>query len=467
MAAEPLPSDPTKNDVAESVDSAAEPIDAAAAAACPDSNPESASTAPVNRLDPDLEPEHLDGKVPRRYKVFGVLCIILGVLVLVSALLINLYVAWALFNDPDSLTLADSPVATMVVTVLLIAVVVVNAGVLVFLGQSLLRNKRRHAAQMCNALIVFSVADILLEVMVNGITVQLLRPIGEIIFLVVLSTTLDPALSDERELQYKLRLMEDRDDAREGTLGRDETGRGYIELNFFNLFWVFFTCSIAGLYIELVYHMVVVDPGVYQDRAGLLFGPFSPIYGVGAVILTIALNHLYDDNPVLIFLASAIIGGAFECFVSWFMEMAFGATAWDYTGNTIFGVPDPIAIMCDGRTATSYAIMWGLLGLVWIKLFLPYLLRLINMIPWKWRYTLTAVVAAFMLVDAIMTLQSLDCWFERVSGQPVETDVQVFYAEHFDDEYMANRFQTMTIDPDSSSRMDDSEIETVELDGAA
>ena len=59
-------------------------------------------------------------------------------------------------------------------------------------------------------------------------------------------------------------------------LGRDIEGKGFIELNFFNLFWVFVVCCFLGLIIETIYHMVVVEPGVYQDRAGLLFGPFSP-----------------------------------------------------------------------------------------------------------------------------------------------------------------------------------------------
>ena len=59
---------------------------------------------------------------------------------------------------------------------------------------------------------------------------------------------------------------------------------------------------------------------------------------------------------------------------------------------------------------------WGVLGLAWVKLMLPWLLRLIQRIPWKIRYSLTAVCLALMLVDAAMTLMALDAWYSRMAG---------------------------------------------------
>ena len=291
--------------------------------------------------------------------------------------------------------------------------------------------------------------------MLQGIGTGIIQYVVQLAILIALSITVDPSLHEERELKRKLRDLEDRSAAEEGMLGRDREGKGYIELNFFNLFWVFVVCCVLGLIIEVIFHMVIVDPGVYQDRAGMLFGPFSPIYGFGAVLMTVALNRFYKANPLVIFAVSAVIGGLFEAAVSLFMQIGFGAVAWDYSGSTIFGLfPDPIALLFGGRTSTLFMCMWGVLGLFWIKLCLPWLLKLINVIPWKIRYSFTTVCAALMIVNGVMTLQALDCWFERLSGVSGDTPVEQFYAEHFDNEYMEHRFQSMTITPADSGRVD-------------
>lgn len=94
----------------------------------------------------------------------------------------------------------------------------------------------------------------------------------------------------------------------------------------------------------------------------------------------------------------------------------------------------------------------GVFGVVWIKLLLPFMLRLVNFIPWNWRYMLTTVAACFMLVDAVMTLQALDCWYMRLSHDPIDTPIQQFYDHEFGDTYMADRFQSMTIVPSDAVR---------------
>ena len=150
-----------------------------------------------------------------------------------------------------------------------------------------------------------------------------------------------------------------------------------------------------------------------------------------------------------------LIGGLFEAAVSWFMQTAFGAVAWDYTGSTIFGLfPDPIAEVFHGRTSALFMCMWGALGCVWIKLCLPWLLKLINLIPWKARYGVTTICTVLMLVNGVMTLEALDCWYQRESGYQPTSPVEEFYAKNFDDAYMEHRFQSMTITPEQTARVD-------------
>ena len=389
-------------------------------------------------------------KIGPLLKLYGIYCLVTAAAVLVLIALIAVPLAQYgvdLFRERHDVTLTMTLVIVQMVTMF------VGAAGYVAFGVLMLRNRRRHVAQIAYALLGVGIANLVLEIMLNGFGDNLIYDGVRLVVLLVISATIDPTLVTERQLQRKLRDMETEEAAEAGTLGRAKGDRGFIELDFFNLFWVFVVCCVLGLVIETVYHMVVVDPGVYQDRAGMLYGPFSPIYGFGAVLMTVALNRFYRANPVIIFLVSAVIGGLFEAAVSWFMQVGFGAVAWDYSGSTILGLfPDPIALLFDGRTSTLFMCMWGALGFVWIKVCLPWLLKLINLIPWQARYSVTALCAALMLVNGIMTLQSLECWYQRESGLAPTSPVEEFYAEHYDDAYMAHRFQSMTITPEDSAR---------------
>lgn len=405
-----------------------------------------------NQLDPSVPSTTEAKKIPLIIKVYAVLCTLSGVGTLPSVAVFMWQVITALINGNVAAKLGDN---TLVAVGLIVAGIMLSAAsaiILIVFGLDLIKDQRRNAARLSYVLIAFTVVELLVDVMLQGIGPFLLRPAVQLVILIALSATVDPTLRQERELQRRLQEMLDRDAAAEGMLGRDETGEGYIKLNYFNLFWVFFVCSVLGLILEEVWHMVVVDPGVYQDRAGMLFGPFSPIYGFGAVLMTMALNRFYKKNPLIIFLVSALIGGAFEVFVGWFMQTSFGVVSWSYSHIRLFGMPDPIAVLTGGRTCTPFACMWGLGGLIWIKVLLPRLLKLINMIPWKRRYSATVILTAVMLIDGVMTLQSLDYWYQRVNGTVRNIPVAQFYDKHFDNEYMENRFQSMTMSPKDATR---------------
>lgn len=375
-------------------------------------------------------------RVPTLLKVYAVILIIVSVLAIPLAALTAVVL-------PQVQVESHYGVTSIVIIAVSLVLSLAEAVIGIILGANLLRNNRRGARRAIEFLIVADLAIILCDIMISGLSGISVAMVVRLAFYIALMVYIDPSLAEERQLKRKLSNMETRERAELGTLGRDESGKGYIELDFFNLFWIFMVCCVLGLLIEAVYHMVVVDPGVYQNRAGMLYGPFSPIYGFGAVLMTLALNRFYNKNIVLIFLMSAVIGGAFEYFVSWFMQFAFGIVAWDYSGTFL---------SIDGRTNGMFMAMWGVLGCVWIKFCLPHMLKLVNRIPWNWRYTVTTICTALMLLNGAMTLLSLDCWYQREAGQQPENAMEQFFADHYDNAFMAERFQSMSIDPSNTTR---------------
>ena len=377
-------------------------------------------------------------KIPLVLKVFGILLIVVGSLTVAT-------IALSAFGISEGFTksLSNYDTTTLGIFGAEVALTAVSGVLYIALGVYLLRNKRRLARHALETLIILDISLFLCDVMVYGFSLQgIIASLIRLVLAIALMVYIDPSLSEERELRRKLRDMETRERAEEGTLGRDETGKGYIELDFFHLFWLFVVCCVLGLLIETVYHAIVF--GGYQDRAGVLYGPFSPIYGFGAVLMTVALNRFHNKPIAIIFLVSAIIGGAFEYLTSWFMQFAFGIVAWDYTGTFL---------SIDGRTNFVFMCMWGVLGCLWVKLLLPRMLKLVNMIPWNWRYSVTTVCAALMIANGAMTLFALDSWYQREAGHEPTNAIERFCAEHYDNDFMEHRFQSMSINPDNATRV--------------
>ena len=57
------------------------------------------------------------------------------------------------------------------------------------------------------------------------------------------------------------------------------------------------------------------------------------------------------------------------------------------------------------------------------------------------------------LVDAVMTLMALDAWYSRMAGIEPDSPVMSFFNTYFNDDFMAERFQTMSLDPGEAGRL--------------
>lgn len=134
----------------------------------------------------------------------------------------------------------------------------VTTACLTVFGVLLFRNKRRHIAQWTYLLIPLTLAEGLLSLALKGLGLNLVSPAVQLVVLIALHITADPSLREERRLQFALRRMDARsayeNAASQGMAGRDLTGKGYISLDFFNLFWLFTIGCVFGLVIETIYH---------------------------------------------------------------------------------------------------------------------------------------------------------------------------------------------------------------------
>jgi uncharacterized membrane protein len=212
-------------------------------------------------------------------------------------------------------------------------------------------------------------------------------------------------------------------------------------LNFYHLFWIFVISSVIGLVLETIYHALVF--GGYESRVGLVWGPFSPIYGCGAVLFTLLSRGKQVERRsrtiIMVFLTCAIGGAALEFIASWLMQNVFGVVAWDYSGEFL---------NIDGRTSLLFGVLWGLLGTAWICWFLPVMIRVIDRIPENRHVIVTMLLSLFMLLNILTTLMAVGRAYERSQGIAEQTQIDALLDFVYSDEVLAKRFENAAIYPE-------------------
>ncbi len=189
------------------------------------------------------------------------------------------------------------------------------------------------------------------------------------------------------------------------------------------IIWVFLLSALLGDLIETVYCRLV--GGAWMSRSSVLYGPFSFVWGIGAVVLTIALSPLAKKNDRWVFLGGFFIGGAYEYLCSVFTEMVFGTVFWDYSHM-------PLNI--GGRTNVLFMFFWGVLSVVWIKMIYPRMSGWIERIPPVAGKVITlAVVVAMLLNGALTVMAMLRYNVRKVDPEPHSQYEQLIDAQYPDD----------------------------------
>ena len=142
--------------------------------------------------------------------------------------------------------------------------------------------------------------------------------------------------------------------------------------------------------MESVYKTIIVRKPV---NSGFLYGPFCPMYGIGAVIMLLASK--ISNNILIIFLMAVTIFTVWEYVVAVVLEKLFKTKYWDYSN---------IRFNFQGRICLKNSIYWGILGVILVLIIQPCIEKLLNLIPDNILLYINIVLSIAILVDTSITI---------------------------------------------------------------
>ena len=161
-----------------------------------------------------------------------------------------------------------------------------------------------------------------------------------------------------------------------------------------NVILLFFIYGFAGWCMEVIlkyrqYHRFI--------NRGFLTGPLLPIYGGGAVLITVIIGRLtsLESGFVMTFALSFVICGLVEYLTSLILEKIFHARWWDYSQK-------PMNL--HGRIWIGNLILFGLAGVAIIHLLNPGLIYpLLNSFSLLVREAVTSFLLLVFAADCVVS----------------------------------------------------------------
>lgn len=153
---------------------------------------------------------------------------------------------------------------------------------------------------------------------------------------------------------------------------------------------IFLTYSFIGWFFEVAASLVLAKK--WSNR-GFLIGPLCPIYGFGAMILTMLLRRA--DNLVEVFLVSVLASAVLEYMTSFVMEKLFRVRWWDYSEK-------PFNL--HGRISLENLFYFGIMGVLVVYCINPILTTIYGSIPEHLVIILASAMLVLVLIDLAISL---------------------------------------------------------------
>ena len=155
-------------------------------------------------------------------------------------------------------------------------------------------------------------------------------------------------------------------------------------------FLLFMIYSVAGWLLEVT--CKYIDYKKFINR-GFLIGPYCPIYGFGAVLITFLL-YRYEEDPIVLFFMTILTCGALEYITSWAMEKIFKARWWDYSKRKF---------NLDGRICLGTLVPFGVFGLILTYITNPFLINCLDNVNIITLNIIAVVLFIMYIVDNVIS----------------------------------------------------------------
>lgn len=155
-------------------------------------------------------------------------------------------------------------------------------------------------------------------------------------------------------------------------------------------FLIFIIYSMVGWLLEVI--LSLIQKHKFVDR-GFLLGPYCPIYGWGALLITSLLKN-YLSNFIVIFILATVICMILEYITSFLMEKIYKTRWWDYS---------QMKYNINGRICLETAIPFGIGALIIMYIVHPCILFTLGMLSDSTIIIISCIVFVIFLVDNVIS----------------------------------------------------------------
>ena len=150
------------------------------------------------------------------------------------------------------------------------------------------------------------------------------------------------------------------------------------------IIWLFVFGCFIGYVLEQSFYIIKYHE--YVSKQGLLYGPFKPIYGFGALLFTWIYYSIKSKAKTKYFVIGVVIGSVFEYFSSWLIEVIFHSYVWDYS---------EMSLNINGRIYLPYCIVWRIISLLWATVVYPFFKKKFNKYKEKKYFNIVTIMLLF------------------------------------------------------------------------